>query len=256
MYFSQQYRRDSNYNSPSISKSISISTAAHLPPVIPDDPGIIPDLSVIIHRPRTTLYRAGGKRLFDLVLASALLAFFLPFLAVAALVISLDGGRPVFAQIRVGRGGRPYRCYKLRSMVRDAEPRLARLLASDPEAATQWARDQKLTCDPRITRLGHLLRKSSFDELPQLWNVLRGDMSLVGPRPVVPEELSRYGGDADAYLRQRPGVSGAWQVSGRNDTTYAQRVCLDVAYDRDVSLATDLGILLRTVGAVLRATGK
>lgn len=205
---------------------------------------------------RHWLYQNYGKRWLDVTVASALLLFLLPALFILVAVISANGGRPVFSQVRVGRDGVPFNCYKLRSMAVDAEARLRTLLERDPAAAAEWAASQKLACDPRITALGQVLRRTSLDELPQLWNVIRGDMSLVGPRPVVPDELQRYGADAAAYLRLRPGISGAWQVSGRNDLSYADRVRLDADYAAHVSLWTDLGILARTVRAVLWATGR
>lgn len=201
-------------------------------------------------------YQTYGKRWLDVTVASALLVFLLPALLILIAAISTNGGRPIFSQLRVGRDGVPFHCYKLRSMAVDAEARLKKLLDTDPAAAAEWAASQKLACDPRITALGQVLRRTSLDELPQLWNVIRGDMSLVGPRPVVPDELQRYGAEADAYLRLRPGISGAWQVSGRNDLSYADRVRLDAEYATHVSLWTDLGILARTVRAVLWATGR
>lgn len=201
-------------------------------------------------------YRAWGKRAFDIVAATALLVLLAPVMAVLAGLVMLDGGRPIFAQRRIGHRGRPFRCLKFRTMVPDAEARLHAVLAADPVAADEWARDQKLAQDPRITRLGALLRRSSLDELPQLFNVLRGEMSLVGPRPVTEPELERYGLAARVYRSVRPGVTGPWQVSGRNATGYAERVALDVRYARDHGLFSDVAILLRTVGAVIALTGR
>jgi lipopolysaccharide/colanic/teichoic acid biosynthesis glycosyltransferase len=141
-------------------------------------------------------------------------------------------------------------------MVFDASERLAELLRSDPEAAAQWARDQKLKNDPRITVFGVFLRKTSLDELPQLWNVIRGEMSLVGPRPIVPDEIDRYGKWAPRYESMKPGLTGPWQISGRNDVTYDERVMMDVRYARRHSLVGDLYILFMTGMAVLNRTGK
>lgn len=203
-----------------------------------------------------SFYRAYGKRWVDVILASALLLFLLPAVILLMAAISTDGGRPIYAQRRVGRDGVPFRCYKLRSMALDSEARLRDLLAQDPAAAAEWAATQKLSCDPRITPLGKVLRRTSLDEIPQLWNVIRGDMSLIGPRPVVPDELRRYGPDKGAYLQLRPGLSGPWQVSGRNALSYHDRVRLDVRYANSVGLWTDLGLLARTVRAVLWATGR
>jgi lipopolysaccharide/colanic/teichoic acid biosynthesis glycosyltransferase len=156
----------------------------------------------------------------------------------------------------VGRNGRAFRCWKIRSMVHDAEARLAELLETDLAAAEEWETYQKLDDDPRIMPLGDVLRRTSLDELPQLWNVLRGDMSLVGPRPVTAPELERYGASRSAYCAMRPGITGLWQVSGRNEVTYAERVALDVEYLRKMSLRLDVRIMLQTAGVVLRPTGK
>ena len=172
------------------------------------------------------------------------------------MIVALDGANPFFGHRRVGRDGRVFRCWKLRSMVPDAEARLARHLAENPAAAREWAAARKLSQDPRVTRVGRVLRRTSLDELPQVWNVLLGEMSLVGPRPVTTEELMRYGPARWAYLGVRPGITGLWQVRGRNRLSYAERVRLDAEYARDASLALDLGLLLRTVPAVLRLTGQ
>lgn len=200
-------------------------------------------------------YRAFGKRAFDLVLVLASAPLVLPLVGVLWLVVRRDGGPGFYAHRRVGAGGRAFLCWKLRSMCVDAEARLADLLARDPTAAREWARDCKLKNDPRITRFGRFLRRSSLDELPQLLNVFRGEMSLVGPRPVTEEELARYGVAARHVLSCRPGLTGLWQVSGRNGMAYADRVRLDCAYARRHDLWLDLRILLRTVLVVLRRTG-
>lgn len=218
------------------------------------------DLAAAAVRPaqpgKATFYRLYGKRLLDILLAASMLVFFAPLIAMLAVIVARDGGAPIYGQFRVGRDGRLFRCLKLRSMAVDAEERLRHILATDSAAAAEWAENQKLTDDPRITRLGRFLRKSSLDELPQIWNVLRGDMSLVGPRPVVADEIARYGAHAACYLRVRPGLTGAWQVSGRNSISYGERVLLDVDYERDLSLKTDALILARTVKVVLWATGR
>jgi lipopolysaccharide/colanic/teichoic acid biosynthesis glycosyltransferase len=201
------------------------------------------------------MYRTKGKRALDLAIAVLSLPAVVPVVVGAAAVISLDGGSPFFVQPRVGRHGREFGCVKLRTMVIDAETRLNQLLESDPRAASEWAASMKLRKDPRVTRLGRFLRKTSLDELPQIWNVLRGDMSLVGPRPVVPDELSRYGEHSEAYKAVRPGITGAWQASGRNRMSYSERVSLDVEYVQNLKLVTDLGIIARTVIAVAQRTG-
>ena len=198
------------------------------------------------------------KRAFDVVFALVLLPLVLPVIFVLWALIRLQGGAGApgfFRHTRVGRNGRPFDCMKLRTMVPDADLSLAALLAHDPRAREEWARDVKLQDDPRVTRFGRILRKTSLDELPQIFNVLAGDMSFVGPRPIPAEELERYGRAKYAYLSVRPGITGSWQVSGRNDVDYDTRIALDVGYARDRSLAGDLRILLRTVGVVLRKTG-
>ncbi len=201
------------------------------------------------------LYRSRGKRVFDVaaVLLSAVLV--LPLLVPLVLLVWLEGGSPIYSQIRVGRGGRRFSCLKLRSMVPDAEARLARVLATDAASAREWALSQKLTDDPRITRLGHFLRQTSLDELPQLLNVLKGDMSLVGPRPVVPDEMLRYREHVATYQAVRPGLTGIWQASGRNNISYDERVAMDVEYVGTISFGRDLRLILRTFGAVFHRTG-
>jgi lipopolysaccharide/colanic/teichoic acid biosynthesis glycosyltransferase len=197
-----------------------------------------------------------SKRAFDLGLAIFLLPVILPFIIVLSLFAMLDGGPAFFGQMRVGRGGRLFRCWKIRTMVVDAEARLARHLKDDPEAAAEWRAYRKLSADPRITRLGRFMRETSLDELPQIFNVLRGEMSFVGPRPVVEPEMEEYRGYEWAYKSVRPGITGLWQVSGRNDVSYAERVALDVRYARSRSLKLDLVIIVRTAGAVLNRTGR
>jgi len=172
---------------------------------------------------------------------------------VLALAVLLQGGRPFYRQDRVGQGGRIFRLWKLRTMVPDAEARLEAHLAASPEARAEWDHCQKLKDDPRITPLGRLLRRSSMDELPQLWNVLRGDMSLVGPRPMMPCQQPLYPGQA--YYALRPGITGPWQVSARNESGFADRARYDADYLSRVSFATDLRLLAATVRVVLRSTG-
>lgn len=202
-------------------------------------------------------YRDFIKRYLDLALAIMLLPTILPVVAVLALLVKRDGGPAFFGHRRVGHNGREFTCWKIRSMVADSEARLEAMLASDPEIRAQWNRDRKLDNDPRITALGQFLRKSSLDELPQIWNVLKGEMSLVGPRPVPRDELeANYGGEKWAYHSVRPGVTGLWQVSGRNDVTYAERIRMDISYYSSQSLWLDVAILLRTATAVLNRTGK
>lgn len=197
----------------------------------------------------------GAKRAFDAVAALALLVLLSPLMILVALLVKRDGGPCLFGHTRVGVNGRKFRCLKFRSMAANADVLLQELLARDPAARAEWERDFKLRNDVRITRLGRFIRRTSIDELPQLWNVVRGDMSLVGPRPVVESELARYGDAAAYYLRVLPGITGLWQVSGRNETDYGTRVSLDVSYVRNWSFAGDIVILFRTVGVVLHGRG-
>ncbi|HZF77494.1 MAG TPA: sugar transferase [Acetobacteraceae bacterium] len=197
-----------------------------------------------------------AKRAMDVAGALAILLLALPVFLVLVLLVRMDGGPAFYAHERVGRGGRLFGCLKFRSMVVDSERRLAELLARDPAARAEWEATRKLKRDPRVTWVGRFLRASSLDELPQLINVLRGDMSLVGPRPVICAELAaHYGAAAQHYLSVRPGLTGPWQISGRSDTTYAQRVALDVGYATRADLWTDVKILLRTPAAVILRRG-
>jgi exopolysaccharide production protein ExoY len=203
---------------------------------------------------RGGIYRKGFKRILDLVLVVLALPIVLPVVAMLALMIARDGHSPFYLQERVGRGGKVFKLWKLRTMVPDAKAHLEQYLAENAEARQEWDAYQKLTCDPRITVVGHLLRKSSLDELPQLWNVLKGDMSLVGPRPMMTEQRSLYSGSA--YFSLRPGLTGLWQVSDRNESTFAQRAEFDAAYEQKVTFLTDVRVIFATVGVVLRGTGQ
>lgn len=190
-------------------------------------------------------------RTFDIVLSIAALVLLLPVTLGVAFVIKIhDGGPILFGHQRIGKNGQLFRCWKFRSMVVDAEKRLAELLARDSVARSEWDADYKLRNDPRITRFGSFLRMSSIDELPQLLNVLRGEMSLVGPRPVVQAEASRYGRYFREYCSVKPGITGLWQVMGRNDVSYRRRVALDVSYVRSQSIRLYLTILVLTLPAV------
>lgn len=199
------------------------------------------------------VYRNGAKRVLDIALILMALPVALPIILVLALLVMRDGGPSFYSQLRVGRNGRLYRMWKLRSMVLGADAKLETYLDSDPIARAEWDSTQKLKADPRITRFGRLLRKSSMDELPQLWNVLVGDMSLVGPRPMMPDQQEIYPGKA--YFSLRPGITGNWQVSQRNESAFADRAVFDDQYNRDLSFATDTKLLLATVRVVLHATG-
>lgn len=198
-------------------------------------------------------YARGLKRALDVALVLAAAPVVVPVVLVLALLVACDGGAPFYAQDRVGRGGRRFRMWKLRTMVVGAEDRLAAHLAADPAARAEWDRTQKLRDDPRVTPTGRLLRRTSLDELPQLWNVLTGDMSLVGPRPMMPCQQAMYPGEA--YYRLRPGLTGPWQVSDRNAAAFADRARFDRDYEAALSLATDLRLLAATLRVVLRGTG-
>lgn len=194
------------------------------------------------------------KRALDIFVAGLAILLLSPLLALIALLIGMTMGRPiVFSHTRLGYGGRRFACMKFRTMVKDGDTVLEKHLINDPAARAEWQRDRKLRDDPRVTRLGRLLRRSSIDELPQLFNVLLGDMSCVGPRPIVEDEAARYGRAKADYLATRPGMTGLWQISGRNRLSYRRRVALDRRYVRQWSIWEDLRILLYTIPAVLRA---
>jgi exopolysaccharide production protein ExoY len=194
-------------------------------------------------------------RCFDVTLALLGLLLVLPILLITALVLLAEGGPVIFAHRRVGLEGRPFYCLKFRSMVVDAEERLARLLRDSAEARDEWARDHKLRNDPRVTAFGRFLRRSSIDELPQLINVLRGEMSIVGPRPIVDAEMVKYGHRIKAYLSVKPGITGLWQVSGRNDVAYRTRVAMDCLYARKARPALYVWLVVATVPAVIARRG-
>ncbi|MEL6914719.1 MAG: sugar transferase [Pseudomonadota bacterium] len=203
----------------------------------------------------TSLYRAFGKRLFDVAFVLIVAPLALLLVALGALSSAIGGMHwPFYAQVRVGLGGKAFKMLKIRTMVEDADARLAAHLAENPAARREWEEKQKLENDPRITKFGDILRKSSLDEMPQLWNVLKGDMSIVGPRPMMMDQRHLYPG-TDYYLL-RPGVTGPWQVSDRSQGSFAGRAQFDAEYNEALSLKNDLRILARTVGVVLRCTGR
>ena len=196
------------------------------------------------------------KRGFDIVVASIALVLLAPLILLFALLVRFqDGGRSFFAQSRYGLNGKTFRCYKLRSMSENADECLADILTKDADLRSEWQSTQKLKKDPRITPLGGLLRKSSIDELPQLWNVIKGDMSIVGPRPIVKNEIQKYGDSYRFYTAVRPGLTGLWQVEGRTDTTYQERVEMDVRYVQTRSFWKDVWIVVRTIPAVIASRG-
>lgn len=195
-------------------------------------------------------------RACDVILSLSALIFLLPVFLIVSILVKLQDGGPVFyGQNRIGLNAKEFKCYKFRSMRTNSAEILAHILATDPVAKAEWDADHKLKNDPRITRLGKFLRKTSLDELPQLWNVLRHDMSLVGPRPIVRAEIEKYGRSFRNYTSVLPGITGAWQVSGRNDIDYRRRVALDRLFARRVSLLNYVGIILKTVPAVLQQRG-
>ena len=205
--------------------------------------------------PIQTSVNAALKRTCDVLGALALGIIFSPLMLIIVLLMRREGGPTIYRHRRVGRNGKVFECLKFRTMVPNAEQVLREVLERHPELKAEWLRDHKLRSDPRVTALGRFLRRTSLDELPQLWNVVRGEMSLVGPRPVVREELMRYGRNLRVYLSAKPGITGLWQVMGRNDTDYRRRVAMDVCYVRNQNLLLDLYILLKTTRVVLGGGG-
>ncbi|OCX66110.1 sugar transferase [Thioclava sp. SK-1] len=212
-----------------------------------------PDLTSVSLGPRS-IYRSYGKRWLDLALLILAAPIVIPLVGLLAVLIALDGSSPFFVQDRIGEKGHRFRMFKLRTMVPDAEQALAHVLQNDATLRQEWNRHQKLARDPRVTWIGAILRRASLDELPQLINVALGDMSLVGPRPMLVEQQALYPGKS--YFRLRPGVTGNWQISDRHQSAFADRAQFDDVYSRTISLKMDLKILLATVGVVMRATGR
>ncbi|MBW9065793.1 sugar transferase [Rhizobium herbae] len=212
-------------------------------------PRSVPDRQAI--KPRFLYF--GAKRAFDVVVTLLAAPFALAIVGICVVLIRSDGGKAFYRQPRIGKGGRVFNLWKLRTMAPDAEQRLQTYLAADPVAKAEWETMQKLRNDPRITRLGKCLRKYSVDEIPQLYNVLVGDMSLVGPRPMLPEQRQHYPGTA--YFDMRPGLTGLWQISERNGCTFTERALHDTRYSGIMSFSTDLWILMRTPAVVLKGTG-
>ena len=220
----------------------------------PRAPSWRPDGPSASDAPPPRAYRAMLKRAADVAAVLLAAPVALPLVGVLAGLVMLEGAAPFYAQRRIGRNGAPFRMWKLRSMVPDADARLEAHLAANPDARAEWDRHQKLRDDPRITPLGRLIRRTSLDELPQLWNVLVGDMSLVGPRPMMEGQRALYPGRD--YYRLRPGLTGTWQVSDRHASDFADRAGFDRAYDADLSLGRDARIIAKTFEVVLRATGR
>ena len=195
-------------------------------------------------------------RALDIMISVAALLFFSPVLLVVALIVKLqDGGSFFYSQRRLGLGGREFACHKFRSMLVDSQARLEQLLATDANARGEWARDHKLKQDPRITGFGRFIRKTSLDEFPQLFNVIKGEMSLVGPRPIVRDEIKKYGRTFPIYTSIKPGITGLWQISGRNNISYARRVAMDRYFAGRCTVGFYLYILVMTVPAILVQRG-
>lgn len=200
-------------------------------------------------------YARRGKRVFDLLMALALLPVALVLVIGFAAAMLIKGERPFYSQKRVGSGGRNFTIWKLRTMHPNADALLKSLLARDPALREEWNRTQKLRDDPRVTKLGAFLRKTSIDELPQLWNVLRGEMSMIGPRPMMVDQKPLYGPTLQTYLALRPGISGQWQVTERNDADFRRRAEIDADYAANLTFRRDLFIVWRTIRTILRSTG-
>lgn len=196
------------------------------------------------------------KRFLDIVICSAAMPAILPLCLLISLLIRLDSkGAPIYRHERIGKDGKPFEIYKFRTMEDGAAQQLQKYLDENPDLAREWAKDQKLRKDPRLTRIGHFLRKTSLDELPQVWNILAGQMTLVGPRPIVASEEAKYGRYFDEYCQVKPGLTGLWQTSGRNNTTYSQRVAYDHYYINHWSLWLDLWIMAKTIPVALSGRG-
>jgi exopolysaccharide production protein ExoY len=244
---------------PTERSSSSISSAMHFGPRAAALPY---DWQVELNRQPIAVIRSqsavGGirKRAFDVTAACVGLLLLFPLLLLIGLMVKIaDRGPIIYMHRRIGRNGKPFFCFKFRTMVPDADTALGHHLAANCQAAAEWRACRKLKDDPRVTPLGLVLRKTSLDELPQLFNILVGNMSIVGPRPVVSAELANYGASVEHYLSARPGLTGLWQISGRNDIDYASRVALDRRYVEEWSFGRDLTIILKTIIVVLSSRG-
>lgn len=205
----------------------------------------------LIRKPRQRL-----KRFLDIIICAAALPAIVPLCLLLSLLIRLDSpGAPIYRHERIGRDGKPFQLYKFRTMRADADELLQQYLEQDPRLAAEWAQSRKLRNDPRLTRIGHFLRKTSLDELPQVLNILLGQMTLVGPRPIVAGEKEKYGRYFEEYCEVRPGLTGLWQTSGRNNTTYSQRVAYDHYYINHWSIWLDFWIMAKTIPVALSGRG-
>lgn len=239
-------------------RSVSVIPTLRGLPLYGTDMSFIFSHEVMILRVSNNLAKRSSrftKRLFDIVSSFSIMLLLSPILILLAYLVSKDGGKAIYGHERIGRSGQRFKCLKFRSMVVNSQEVLSQLLESDADARAEWNKDFKLKNDPRVTKIGAFIRKTSLDELPQLWNVFIGEMSLVGPRPIVEAELERYAGDVDYYLMAKPGMTGLWQVSGRNDIDYDTRVYFDAWYVKNWALWNDIAILFKTVNVVLRRDG-
>ncbi|AFI91105.1 undecaprenyl-phosphate galactose phosphotransferase WbaP [Pectobacterium parmentieri] len=239
-------------------RSVSVIPTLRGVPLYGTDMSFIFSHEVMILRVNNNLAKRTSrfiKRVFDLFGALAIVSVLSPILISLFYLVAKDGGNAIYGHERIGRNGKKFKCLKFRSMVINSQEVLSELLEKDPGARIEWATDFKLKNDPRITKVGQFIRKTSLDELPQLFNVLKGEMSLVGPRPIIEDELDKYAGDVDYYLMAKPGMTGLWQVSGRNDVDYDTRVYFDAWYVKNWSLWNDIAILFKTIGVVLKRDG-
>ena len=202
-------------------------------------------------KPRVSFYTKYGKRILDLTASIILLASTLPIIAALTILVSLSGGTPFYGHLRVGKDGKLFKCWKLRSMHTDAEDILKKHLENDQLAKAEWQANFRLKNDPRVTTLGRFLRAKKLDELPQFYNVIKGEMSLVGPRPVTDAEIPKYGDGAAFYFAGKPGVTGPWQILSHSENTYLERVNIDIEYRNQVSLITDLKYIILTAVVIL-----
>lgn len=239
-------------------RSVSVIPTLRGVPLYGTDMSFIFSHDVMILRVNNNLMKPSSrfiKRAFDIIGSVSILVMLSPLFLLLLYKVGKNGGKPIYSHERIGRNGKKFGCLKFRSMVLNSKEILAELLLKDAQAREEWDKDFKLKNDPRITKIGKFIRKTSLDELPQLWNVLKGEMSLVGPRPVIETELERYAGEADYYLMAKPGMTGLWQVSGRNDIDYNERVYFDAWYVKNWSLWNDIAILFKTVNVVLKRDG-
>ncbi|MEH8028242.1 undecaprenyl-phosphate galactose phosphotransferase WbaP [Gallibacterium anatis] len=239
-------------------RSVSIVPTMRGIPLYNTDMSFIFSYEVMLLRVHNNLAKRTSrflKRTMDIVGSLSLIILLSPLLITLYYLVSRDGGNAIYGHTRIGRNKKAFKCLKFRSMVLNSQELLQQLLEKDPLAREEWQKDFKLKNDPRITKVGHFLRKTSLDELPQLFNVLKGEMSLVGPRPIVRSELARYNDDVDYYLMAKPGMTGLWQVSGRNDVDYITRVYYDAWYVKNWSIWNDIVILFKTIKVVLNRSG-